>query len=255
MNTPNITPLNNPSEEMDHQQDRVELAAAFRWAARYNLHEATANHFSLAVSNDGSQFLCNPNGRHFSRVKASELLLLDANDPNTLNRPDAPDASAWSLHGAVHRAVPHARCALHLHPKYATVLASLKDSTIYPIDQNTMRFFNRIAVDDGFEGMALGDEGDRVCRNFGNKSVMMMGNHGVMVIGPSVAQAFDTLYYLERACETLVSAYMTQKELRIVDSEVAEKTAQQWEEYSNLSELHFRELMAILDEEEPSYRA
>ena len=98
---------------LDHAGQRRELAAAFRWAARLGFHEGVANHFSLAVSDDGAQFLMNPNCRHFSRVRASELLLLDAHDPETMNRPDAPEATAWALHGALHRQVPHARCALH----------------------------------------------------------------------------------------------------------------------------------------------
>jgi len=70
------------------------LAAAFRWAARLNMHEAVANHFSLAVNPDGSQFLMNPNQMHFSRIKASDILLLDANNTETLNGPDAPDPTA-----------------------------------------------------------------------------------------------------------------------------------------------------------------
>ncbi|HSM41976.1 MAG TPA: class II aldolase/adducin family protein, partial [Afifellaceae bacterium] len=121
---------------------RTDLAAIFRWTARLNMHEAVANHFSLAVSDDGSRFLVNPHGRHFSRISASDLLLVDANDADTMNRPDAPEPTAWFIHGAIHRNVPHARCALHVHSKYATVLATLQDPIIPPIDQNTMRFYN-----------------------------------------------------------------------------------------------------------------
>ena len=77
-----------------HCQARVDLAAAFRWTARLNMHEGVANHFSVAVSDDGTQFLVNPRGRHFSRVRASELLLVDANDPGTMDRPDAPEPTA-----------------------------------------------------------------------------------------------------------------------------------------------------------------
>ena len=109
-------------------EERCDLAAAFRWAARLDLHEAVANHFSLSVNDDGTQFLVNPNQRHFSLIKASDILLLDANDPETLNRPDAPDETAWGLHGAIHRNCAHARCAMHVHSIYATVLASLADS-------------------------------------------------------------------------------------------------------------------------------
>ena len=79
------TPLR--PNRLDHFEDRVDLAAAFRWTARLNLHEGVANHFSVAVNDDGTQFLMNPNQMHFSRIKASDLLLLDANDVETMNRP------------------------------------------------------------------------------------------------------------------------------------------------------------------------
>ena len=88
---------------------RGDLAAAFRWTARLGMHESVANHFSLAVDAAGRRFLINPNGRHFSRIRARDLLELDADDPGTMNRPDAPDPTAWGLHGAIHRACPHAR--------------------------------------------------------------------------------------------------------------------------------------------------
>jgi ribulose-5-phosphate 4-epimerase/fuculose-1-phosphate aldolase len=239
----------------EHKQERIDLAAAFRWTARLDMHEGVANHFSLAVSDDGKQFLMNPDCRHFSRVKASELLLLDADDPETMNRPDAPDPTAWCIHGRMHAKVPQARCVLHVHPKHATVLACLEDSTIQPIDQTTARFFEQIAVDDGFAGMALDDdEGDRLAASLGNKSVLMMGNHGVMVVGENVARAFDTLYYLERAAETMVMAYMTGRPLRVLTDEVARRTAEQWVNYPNYGEKHLAELKRILDEDDPSYR-
>ena len=144
-----VTPIR---PNLDHWQERVDLAAAFRWTARYNLHEAVANHFSLSVSEDGTKFLMNPNQVHFSRIRASDLLLLDANDPETLSKPGAPDPTAWGLHGSLHRRCPHARCAMHVHSIHATVLASLADSTLPPIDQNTAMFYNRHAVDEEFGG-------------------------------------------------------------------------------------------------------
>jgi ribulose-5-phosphate 4-epimerase/fuculose-1-phosphate aldolase len=242
---------------IDHWDERVDLACAFRWAYQLNMHEAVANHFSLAVSNDGQQFLMNPNGRHFSRMRASDLLLIDARDTTTLTRPDAPDPTAWYLHGALHRSLPQARCVLHVHSKYATVLASLKDSSMPPIDQNTMRYYGKVAIDDGFDGMGLGEEADRIGRLMAgktDKTVLIMGNHGVMVFGPTVAYAFDELYYFERACETLITAYMTGKPLRLASHEVAEKTALQWRDYPGVGDLHFAELKAILDAEGSDHR-
>jgi ribulose-5-phosphate 4-epimerase/fuculose-1-phosphate aldolase len=201
------------------RQLRVDLAAAFRLAAELNWHEAVANHFSLAVSADGKRFLMNPRWRHFARVKASELLLLDAGDPETMSRPDAPDASAWCIHGHIHGAVPHARCILHVHPPYATAVAALADPTIRPIEQNTARYFRRIATDLGYGGIADNEEeGRRLVQVLGNMKRVMMGNHGVLVVAATVAEAFDDLFYLERACQTLVLAYATGQKLSVMST-------------------------------------
>ena len=247
-----------PGNESDpYYEDRVNLAAVFRMAARLDMHESVANHFSYAVSDDGNQFLINPIGRHFSNIRASELLLLDANDDSTMNKANAPDPTAWAIHGAMHRNLPQARCILHLHPKYATVLASIEDQGLPPIDQNTMRYFNRVSLDTGFDGMGLGDEAERLTSTMGDNRVLIMGNHGVMVIGNTIARAFDELYYFERACSTYITALMTGKPLRIVSDEVAEKTAQQWEhivDNTRYTEAHLREVREILDREEPDYK-
>jgi ribulose-5-phosphate 4-epimerase/fuculose-1-phosphate aldolase len=244
------------SNAMDHPIERIDLAAAFRWLARLEMHESVANHLSVAVSADGTQFLINPRGRHFCRVCASELLLLDARDRATLERADAPDLTAWYLHAHLHRSLPQARCVMHVHSRYATALACLQDSTMYPIDMNTMRFFNRVALDNEFAGMALTDnEGERVARLLGGgKTVLLMANHGVLVTGPSVAAAFDELYYFERAAQTLLMCYATGKPLRIVPDSIAALTERQWREYGQLALDHLDNIKAILDEEEPAYR-
>ena len=235
-------------------QLRVDLAAAFRLAAMFDWHEAVANHFSVAVSADGSRFLINPKWRHFAGIRASELLLLDANDPATMDRPDAPDASAWAIHGRMHARVPHARCILHLHPPYATAIAALRDPSIPPIEQNTARYFNRIAIDHGFAGIADDvAEGERLAGVLGNHRRMMMGNHGVLVVGGSVGAAFDDLYYLERACQTVVLARSTGQALNVMSDALAERTAQGWDAYGGAGVAHFEELKRMLDAKDPSY--
>jgi ribulose-5-phosphate 4-epimerase/fuculose-1-phosphate aldolase len=183
------------SLESSEWQLRVDLAAAFRLAAINDWHEAVANHFSLAVSGDGKRFLINPNQRHFARIKASDLLLLDADDPDVLTRPDAPDPTAWGLHGSVHRLVPHARCVMHVHSIFATVLASLEDSALPPIDQNTAMFFGRTVIDENYGGLAFEEEGMRCAGMLGDPKVqvMIMGNHGVLVIGATVAEGQTVL--------------------------------------------------------------
>ncbi len=241
-------------QQNDERQLRIDLAAAFRLAVRFGWHEAVANHFSAAVSPDGKRFLVNPRWRHFSTIKASELLLLDADDTETMNRPDAPDPSAWSIHSAIHRNIPHARVALHLHPPYSTALAGLKDPSIKPIDQNTARFYNRMAIDLSFGGIATeGSEGERIAATIGNHSTVMMGNHGVTVVAPTVAEAFDNMYYLERAAQTMVLAYSTGQPLSIMSDEIAEQTAAEWDAYKGASFAHFDEMKRILDREDPGY--
>ena len=122
------------------EQTRIDLAATFRIVAHLGMHEAVANHFSAAVSADGKQFLLNPKWKHFSRIRASDLLLLNADDPACADHPDV-DATAWSIHGQIHRRLPHTRAVLHLHPVYTTAVACLAKPHIPAIDQNTARYF------------------------------------------------------------------------------------------------------------------
>ncbi|WP_171210313.1 MULTISPECIES: class II aldolase and adducin N-terminal domain-containing protein [unclassified Ruegeria] len=247
--------VTNLRTNIDHWSERVDMAAAFRWTVRLNMHEAVANHYSLAVNEDGSQFLMNPNQMHFGRIKASDLMLLDANDPDVMSQPGAPDPTAWGLHGAIHRHCPHARCVLHVHSIFATVLASLADSTLPPIDQNTATFYNRYVVDDAFGGLAFESEGERCAQMLSDPKmkVMIMGNHGVLVIGRDVADAFNRLFYFERAAETYIRALQTGQKLRILSDEIAEKTAQELEDYPEQAEAHMREIKALLDAEGSDY--
>lgn len=240
---------------IDHWQNRVDLAAAFRWTARLNMHEGVANHFSLAINEEGTRFLMNPNQVHFARVTASDLIEIDALDANTLSAPNAPDPTAWGLHGGIHRACPHARCVMHVHSIFATVLASLADSRLPPIDQNCATFFNRYVVDDGYGGLAFEEEGDRCARLLTDpkKKVMIMGNHGVLIIGDSVADTFNRLYYFERAAETYIRALQTGQPLRVLPDDIAEKTAQELEAYPDQGDRHLSELKAILDAEGSNY--
>lgn len=238
---------------MDHIEARCDLAAAMRWTARLNMHEAIANHFSLAVSADGKRFLMNPYGRHWSKMRASDLIELDAtSDLNDTG--DDVDPTAWAIHGALHRQLPQARCIMHLHSKYALALACLKDPTLPPIDQNSMRFYNRVTIDDGFDGMGLGAEAERLAGAVGNGSVLLMAQHGVLALGQSVAQAFDDIYYFEKAAETFITALSSGMELNLASHEVAEKTARQWADYPGIAAKHLAAIRDVLDEDEPDYR-
>ncbi len=236
-------------------QERIELAAAFRWIERLEMHEAVGNHLSLALSEDGATFLMNPNLIHFSLIKASDLILVDANDNSTLGRPEAPDPSAWGLHGSIHKYCPHHKCLMHVHSLYATILASLSDSNLPPFDQNSATFFNRIVIDESYGGLAFQSEGIRCSKllHQPEKKVMIMGNHGVLILGNNVADTFNRLYYFERAAKTFINALQTGRKLRILPDEIAEKVAKETENYTGFAEKHFQNLMKILDKEASDY--
>ena len=167
----------------------------------------------------------------------------------------APDPTAWGLHGGLHRHCAHARCAMHVHSIHATVLACLQDPTLPPIDQNCATFFNRIAYDRDYGGLAFEDEGARCAQLFTDpkQKVLVLGNHGVMVIGDSVADTFNRLYYFERAAETYIRALQTGRPLKVLSDEIAEKTASELEAYPEQDVRHLAELKAILDAEGSNY--
>jgi ribulose-5-phosphate 4-epimerase/fuculose-1-phosphate aldolase len=233
-----------------------DLAAVFRWTARLNMHEGIANHFSVCLPDSNADFYVNGSGMHFSSIKASDLVLIEQNKIEELKKkPELVDPTAINIHGAIHKKVSHARCILHVHSKYATALSTLKDPTLQPIDQNTMRFYNRVAVFRDFGGLGFEEESNKMAACIGNNRSMLLANHGILTTGQTVAQAFDELYYFEKACETYITALSTQKELKIVSPEVAEKTAQEWENYStDMEELHLKAIRSILDNEDPSYK-
>ena len=240
---------------MEISELQKDLAAVFRWTARLNMNEGIANHFSVCLPNSNN-FYVNGSGLHFSSIKASDMVLVDQNKIEEIKKkPELVDPTALNIHGTIHRKIPHARCILHVHSKYATALSALKDPTLKPIDQNTMRFYNRVAIFNDFGGLGFEEESNKMAAAIGNNRSMLLANHGILTVGETVAQAFDELYYFEKACETYLTALSTNKELNIVESKVAEKTAQEWENYPvNMGEQHLKEIRKILDKEDPSYK-
>lgn len=144
---------------------------------------------------------------------------------------------------------------MHVHSMFATVLATLADSRLPPIDQNCATFFNRYVIDDGYGGLAFESEGERCAGLLTDpkKKVMIMGNHGIMIIGDTVADTFNRLYYFERAAETYIRALQTGQPLRVLPDAIAEKTAQELESYPEQDLRHLAELKAILDQEGSDY--
>ena len=241
---------------MEITELQKDLAATFRWTARLNMHEAVANHFSVSAPDSSEDFYVNGSGMHFSTIKSSDLVLIEQSKINELkDKPELVDPTALYIHGSIHKKVPKAKCILHVHSKYATALATLEDPTLPPIDQNSMRFFNRVGVYSDFGGMGFEEEAIKMANKIGNKKVLLMSNHGILTTGQTVAEAFDELFYFEKACETYITALSTNKKLKIVSDEIAEKTAQEWEDSSPAHQnLHLKAIRSILDSEDPSYK-
>ena len=147
-------------EITDLQKD---LAATFRWAARLNMNEAVANHFSARVPGSNTDFYVNRSGIHFSQMKASDLILVTKDNIDDLKKkPEVVDSTAIHIHGTIHKKVPHARCIFHVHSKYSTALSALKDPYLPPIDQNTMRFYNRVSIYNEYGGMGFEEESNKM---------------------------------------------------------------------------------------------
>ena len=240
---------------MEISELQKDLAAVFRWTARLNMNEGIANHFSACIPNS-NDFYVNGSGMHFSSIKASDMILVKQNMIEEIKKqPELVDPTALNIHGAIHKKVPHARCILHVHSKYATALSTLKNPTLEPIDQNTMRFYNRIAIYDDFGGLGFEEESNKMAAAIGNNRSMLLANHGILTVGETVADAFDELYYFEKACETYIAALSTNKELNLVEPKIAEKTAQEWENYPiNMGEQHLKAIRLILDNENSDYK-
>src|SRR5688500_3436993 len=232
---------------------RVDLAAAFRLAVRLDLHEGVCNHFS-AMLPDGKRFLLNRYGLHWSEVSASNLLALDG-EGRILAGEGEFEKTAFYIHSRIHLAHPRATCVLHTHMPYATALTLLEGGRLEMVEQNALRFHDDIAYDDVYNGLVVDDaEGDRLARALGTKRVMFLANHGVIVVGPSVAEAFDAMYYLERACRLQVLARSMGGKFRPVRPEVV-KTAYRMmlADAPKYAGAHFEALKRILEREEPGY--
>jgi ribulose-5-phosphate 4-epimerase/fuculose-1-phosphate aldolase len=235
---------------------RVDLAAAFHLAVAYNLHESIANHFS-AVLPDGKHFLVNPFGLHFSEITASNLIVCDF-DGQVVNGDGEPAASAHHIHAPIHRLMPRARVLMHTHQPYASALAMIANGRLEWALHTTCRFFGRVTYDRDYDGVALSDSvGERMAQILGDAEVLFLGNHGVMTVAPTVAQAFDDLYFVERAAQTQILAMSTGQPLQQLAPAMIEQVAAQtrYERFElGYIERHFAAQKRLLDATGGFYR-
>ena len=235
-------------------QARLDLTTALRAAVRHGLNEGVCNHFSMVVPGREDLFLVNPQGLHWSEITPSDLVMADG-EGNIVEGKYPVETTAFYIHARIHSGNKRAAVVLHTHMPYTTALTSIQGGRIEMCTQNAFRYWNRIAYDDNYAGVALSnDEGDRMCRAMGDKDILFLRNHGVIVSGPTVAQAYDELYYLERTAMVQVLAMQTGRPLHNIDESLAEHTARQIAGESQQAVLHFESLKRLLDRDEPGWR-
>lgn len=238
---------------------RTDLAAAYRLAERFGFNEGIDNHLSLAIPGEDDRFLLIPYGLHWSEVSAGNLLVVDHKGEKVAGE-GFVEPTAFYIHGAIHKARSDAKCVMHSHIPYALAICMIEGGRLEIADQNACRFYDRIAYDDHFGGAVLDwAEAERIAGAFADKDILFMANHGVTVIGESVAQAWETLYYLERACRAQVLAQSTGRPLKRIPEEtvrtVCEQIRQEGSGAAANYHRHFEALKRILDRESPGYKA
>ena len=252
-----LAPRRNISLETDEiWQARVDLAACLRTAARLGLEEGICNHFSAVVPGHPDLFIVNRLGWAFQEATASSLLICDF-EGNVISGDGVPEATAFFIHARVHKMAPRVGAAFHTHMPNATALSMLEGEPLVWAGQTALKFYGRVAIDEHYNGLALDEsEGDRIASVLGDKDVLFMKNHGVMVCAPNIAEAWDDLYYLERAAEVQLKAMSTGRILLPVSLEIAAETARQMREGDPESaRLHLESLRRVLDRLDPGYSA
>ena len=234
---------------------RRQLAACFRLAALNGFEEGVCNHFSAMVPGHDDLFFVNPYGYAFGEITASRLLICDF-DGNVVAGDGVPEATAFFIHARLHKMSPRVGAAFHTHMPNATALSMIEGDPFIWAGQTSLKFYGRVAVDENYNGLALDErEGDRIAAVLGDKDILFMKNHGVMVCAPNIAEAWDDLYYLERAAEVQLKAMSTGRRLIPVSTDIAEQAARQMRDGDPESaRLHLESVRRVLDRQAPEYR-
>ena len=238
----------------DLWQDKVDLAAALRLAVRFDFHEGIDNHFTMSIPGRQDRYLLHPFGLHWSEIRASDILVVDA-DGQVIEGTGIAETSAVCIHGPIHQARASARCVLHTHMPYATALAMLDGGRLEPVSQTALMFYDDVAYDGTYQGLAEDlAEGQRLARILGDKRTLFLANHGVVVVGETMAEAFTQLYYLERACQAQVLAMSTGRPVQPIGDNMAAATKAVMRSHQpSTAPIYFAALKRLLDRDNPGY--
>ncbi len=230
---------------------RVDLAAAYRLTDHFGMTTLVYNHITARVPGTDDQFLINEFGLGYDEVTASNLVkinldgkVIDAGKPSV-------NFAGYIIHSAVHGARHDVNCVMHTHTPYGMAVSALEEGLL-PLQQDTYRFHERVAYHE-FEGLAVdADERERLVTDLGDKSAMILRNHGLLTVGATVAEAWNTMWQLERACQVQVLAQSTGQAVRQAPLAAIEKTAGLFD--GDDGAVVWPWLLRTLDRKDPSYK-
>ena len=243
----------------EERQARIDLAAAHRLAYMHDFSEGIFNHLTLTVPGRSDRYYQIPFGMHWSEVTASSFMEVGIDDGKVKRGSGDVERSCYCIHAPIHKALPQATAVFHTHMPYASALTRLEDPRIKEIGQTEVGLIDAIAYDDQYTGPALDPgEGERLATAIGDKTVLFMANHGVTTLGATVADAYDRLYYLERAAQVQIYAMWTGQPLKQLPAAVVEKTKRDIAGASlydgpTPAQRHFDALKRVLYRNEPDY--
>jgi ribulose-5-phosphate 4-epimerase/fuculose-1-phosphate aldolase len=243
----------------DEWQARVDLAAAHRLAFIHGFSEGIFNHLTFVVPGRSDRYYQIPFGMHWSEVTASSFMEVGIDDGKVQRGAGDVERSCYCIHAPIHKALRHAKAVFHTHMPFGSALTRLEDPRIKEIGQTEVGMLGQIAYDDEYTGPAFDlQEGDRLAKVIGDKTILFMANHGITTVGNTVADAYDRLYYIERAAQVQIYAMWTGQRLKQLPETVVEKTKREiggsrFYEGPTPAQRHFDALKRMLDRKDPDY--
>jgi len=233
---------------------RIDLAAAYRLVALYGWDDLVFTHISARVPGPEHHFLINPYGMMFEEITASSLVKVDLGGRIVMETPYQINPAGFTIHSAVHAAREDALCVMHLHTVDGVAVSAQKEGLL-PISQHALKYHGRLAYH-GYEGVALDlDERERLVADLGPHDAMILRNHGLLAAGRSIPEAFDNIYFLERACQAQLAAMTGGAELVFPPEGVCRKAAEQFRRDENRHARTWKAALRLVENDRIDYRS